>query len=271
MDIMKGKIALLSGLCILCFGIYGYQGKTEANLNIVERVTDKADAKSIQNKPASVTKKQIKSKPAGTVLTTQEIKVIGKEKLFYSSKITDSVWKRIYKKSYKKDCVIPKNDLRYIQILYYGFDKKSHVGELIVNKKIEKDTIAVFKELYNKKYPIERVELIDNYNAEDEASMTANNTSCFNYRTIKGKKTLSNHSKGLAIDINPLYNPCVRTRNGVTVVEPSAGTVYANRKKQFSYKIDKNDFCYKTFKKYGFTWGGEWNSLKDYQHFEKTA
>ena len=240
---MRRKIVLLSGLCILCFGIYSYQGKAETNINIAEKVTEKADAKLIQDRLSNVTPKQIKLKPAGTTLTKNEIKEIGKNKLFYSTKITDSVWKRIYKKSYKKDCIIPKKDLRYIRILYYGFDKKTHIGELIVNKKIEKDTISIFKELYNAKYPIERVELIDNYNAEDEASMTANNTSCFNYRTIKGKKTLSNHSKGLAIDINPLYNPCVRTRNGVTVVEPSAGTAYANRKKQTSITRYHNWQC----------------------------
>lgn len=270
---MKKIIVLAGGLCILYFGIYGQQNYIKADLKPIEQVSEKIDTKI--KEPVVVTNVQkkslvkYKSKPAGTILTKQEIKEIGIDKLFYSTNITDSVWKRIYKKSYKKDCVIPKDELSYIRILYYGFDKKSHIGELIVNKKIKKDVISVFKELYKKNYPIERVELIDNYSADDETSMAANNSSCFNYRTIKGKKTLSNHSKGLAIDINPLYNPCVRTSNGVTTIEPKQGKKYANRKKKFSYKIDEKDVCYQTFKKYGFSWGGHWKNVKDYQHFEK--
>jgi len=81
---------------------------------------------------------------------------------------------------------------------------------------------------------------------------------------------LSNHSKGLAIDINPLYNPYVKTnKNGKIIISPEKGKKYADRKQSFPYKIDKNDLCYKEFIKHGFIWGGAWKSLKDYQHFEK--
>ena len=100
--------------------------------------------------------------------------------------------------------------------------------------------------------------------------MLHNNTSCFNYRRVAGSKTLSYHSQGKAIDINPLYNPCVkRLHNGSTSVSPKTGRAYSNRSKTFKYKIDHNDLVYKLFKKHGFTWGGDWKSLKDYQHFEK--
>ena len=33
--------------------------------------------------------------------------------------------------------------------------------------------------------------------------------------------------------------------------------------------IKKGDLCYNLFIEHGFTWGGEWKSLKDYQHFQK--
>ena len=184
------------------------------------------------------------------------------------SPISDSVYERIYKKSYKEDCTVPLSDLRYITVSYYGFDHVVHTGELIVNKDIAEKTTAVFRELFDAKYPIEKISLVDDYDADDNASMAANNTSCFNYRTIDGTTTLSNHSKGRAIDINPLYNPYVRTINGKLSVLPENGAEYVDRTGDCPYMIQKGDICYNIFIKYGFTWGGEWNSSKDYQHFE---
>ena len=111
---------------------------------------------------------------------------------------------------------------------------------------------------------------IDDYGANDEKSMAANNTSAFNYRVISGTTKLSNHSYGMAIDINPRINPWVKGNK----VSPANGKVYKQRKtskckgKYKRYMIHKNDTAYKIFKKYGFSWGGEWRSSKDYQHFE---
>jgi hypothetical protein len=100
--------------------------------------------------------------------------------------------------------------------------------------------------------------------------MTANNTSCFCYRKIAGSPRLSKHSLGLAIDINPLQNPCVKRRkDGTLFIQPQAGRQYANRQKNHPYKITKGDLCYRLFLAHGFSWGGNWRSSKDYQHFEK--
>ena len=99
--------------------------------------------------------------------------------------------------------------------------------------------------------------------------MADNNTSCFNYRTVPGKSKLSNHSYGRAIDINPLYNPYVRTKDGKVLVSPQNAEEYADRSADFPYKIDREDLCYQLFTEHGFEWGGAWNSSKDYQHFEK--
>ena len=112
--------------------------------------------------------------------------------------------------------------------------------------------------------------LIDEYDADDERSMQANNTSCFNFRAIAGSTKLSKHSQGLAIDINPLYNPCVKQRkDGRTVVQPATGRKYANRNKRWPYMIVKDDLCYRLFIEHGFKWGGSWRTTKDYQHFER--
>lgn len=189
---------------------------------------------------------------------------------FTAEPISNAVFKRMQGKSYKANCTIPRTELRYIRVLHYGFDGKVKSGELVCHRDIADDLIEIFKELYKAHYPIERIQLIDDYNADDETSMQHNNTSCFNYRRVAGSKTLSYHSRGKAIDINPLYNPCVKRRkDGSMNVQPKAGRAYANRTKTFKYKIDRNDLAYKLFKKHGFTWGGDWRSLKDYQHFEK--
>ena len=189
---------------------------------------------------------------------------------FTAKPISEAVFKRMQGKSYKANCTIPRTELKYIRVLHYGFDGKVKSGELVCHQDIADDLIEIFQELYKAHYPIERIQLIDDYNADDEQSMLHNNTSCFNYRRVAGSKTLSYHSQGKAIDINPLYNPCVkRLRNGSTSVSPKTGRAYSNRSKTFKYKIDHNDLVYKLFKKHGFTWGGDWKSLKDYQHFEK--
>ena len=142
-------------------------------------------------------------------------------------------------------------------------------GELICNVAIAADLLDIFQNLYKAEYPIERIQLIDDYGADDVKSMQANNTSCFNYREIAGTDKLSKHALGLAIDINPLYNPWVKRKNGRLSVSPEEGRPYVDRTREFPYKIDEGDLCYKEFRDHGFTWGGSWKSLKDYQHFEK--
>ena len=188
---------------------------------------------------------------------------------FCQQEITDSIFARIEGKSFKEDCTTRREDLRYLRVLHYNKVGEVLQGELICHKDIADDLLAIFRELYQAKYPIERMVLIDKYDADDEASMRANNTSAFNFRKASGMRTLSKHSIGMAIDINPLYNPLVKHREGRTKVYPSTAVPYIDRTQDFPYKIVKGDLCYRLFKKYGFSWGGDWKSSKDYQHFEK--
>ena len=161
-------------------------------------------------------------------------------------------------------------DLRYVHIIHYDFDGKLAEGELICHNSIAEDLVEIFYDLYASEYQIEKVTLIENYNGDDTASMADNNTSCFNYRMVDGTKSLSRHALGLAIDINPLYNPYIRyDKKGGQTVSPVEGEAYADRTVSFPYKIDPDDLCYRLFTEHGFTWGGNWNSSKDYQHFQK--
>lgn len=206
---------------------------------------------------------------AGSAVSPGSVERFGEDNCFSINLINDAISARIYGKSFKENCTTPRSELRYLKVLHYNLDGAVLLGEMICNKAISDDLIAIFKTLYKARYPIERMVLIDEYDADDERSMKANNSSGFNFRFVSGTTRLSNHSQGMAVDINPLYNPYVKVREGRILVEPEAGRRYADRNRNFPYKIDTSDLCYKEFLKHNFIWGGSWESLKDYQHFEK--
>ena len=183
--------------------------------------------------------------------------------------LSDALFSRMAGKSFPEGCTVPRSDLRLLTVLHCDANGTTLQGQLVCNKTIAPDLLNIFRRLYEARYPIERMKLIDDYDADDERSMTANNTSCFCFRPISGSKRLSKHAQGLAIDINPLYNPCVKTKDGKTVVQPAAGKRYADRSKKSPYKLKRGDLCHRLFMEHGFRWGGDWNSLKDYQHFER--
>lgn len=187
---------------------------------------------------------------------------------FYIEEIDDAIFARINGKSYKEDCPIPIEDLRYIHLLHKDLNGDVHEGEMIVNAYIAEDVVEIFKELYEASYPIEKIRLVDEYGADDELSMEDNNSSAFNYRSMAGSTKISKHGLGMAIDINTLYNPYVKDTANGRLIEPVTAGEYAERERDFSYKITQNDAAYRAFTEHGFEWGGDWNSLKDYQHFE---
>jgi hypothetical protein len=204
------------------------------------------------------TKKEKENKTTEENTTVENI-----DEYFYKVDITDDIFNRINGISFKENDIIKREDLCLVKIKHYNFLGQAMDGELIVNQDISEDIIYIFKELYKAKYPLEKVSLVDNYNAEDELSMEDNNTSAFNFRYIFGTNTLSKHSYGRAIDINPKYNPCISIRDGVSTIEPVNGIM------DTEYMIKKNDLCYNLFISRGFEWGGDWENPKDYQHFEK--
>ena len=191
---------------------------------------------------------------------------------FYYEPLSESIKKKITGISYPEtNCTVPYEDLNYVKLLYVDFDGEVQTGELICNKAIAQDMVEIFYELYRNDYRIERIRLIDEYGGDDTLSMLDNNTSCFNYRVVDGTTTLSKHALGCAIDINPFYNPYVvfnKNGSGETYISPKGSEIYADRSQNFPYKIDESDLCYKLFTQHGFTWGGNWNSTKDYQHFQ---
>ena len=217
--------------------------------------------------PPPLTAEDVFAMDAGTVLTPEQVEEVGVDQLFRSMKIPDSVFARMDGVSYGEGCVVPRKRLRYLRVLHTGFDGETHIGELVCNKALAQDFVEVFRELYDNAYPIEKMVLVDNYGGNDELSMEDNNTSCFNFRPVPGSDHLSQHAYGRAIDINPLYNPYI-TASGYS---PGNAGDYVDRSGDTPYKIDENDLCYRLFTQRGYTWGGSWNSVKDYQHFQMKA
>lgn len=206
---------------------------------------------------------------AGETVTLAQVEQYGINKCFAEEPISDTIFARMYGKSYKAQCTIPRSELRYIRVLHITENGEIRLGEMVANKAISEDLVAIFKELFVAEYPIEKMVLVDNYNADDNASMRDNNSSAFNYREIPTGGRLSAHSRGMAVDINPLYNPYVKQLSDRVIIAPIEGSEYVERSGAFSYKIEDDDICCRLFKQYGFEWGGDYKTIKDYQHFEK--
>jgi peptidoglycan LD-endopeptidase CwlK len=161
-----------------------------------------------------------------------------------------------------------KEKQRLVEVLYYSFDGKIHQGQLVIDIRLIEDIREVFRVALENKFPVASVIPVSSdrflkngkWN-EDDQSMLANNTSAFNYRTVTGGKSLSKHAYGFAIDINPVQNPYIK---GSIVLPP--GAVY-DTTKPGTLACDSS--VVRTFIRLGWTWGGNWESLKDYQHFEK--
>ena len=207
----------------------------------------------------------------GAIVSDEAVKAYSLDSCFRSFPISDALFKRMQGKSYKTNCTMPRSSLRYLRVLHRNVEGKTQLGEMVCNQSIAADLLSIFRQLYQQGYKIERMVLIDDYDADDEISMRANNTSCFNFRLVSGTTKLSKHSQGLAIDVNPLYNPYLHLNNGK--VEPATGKPYAHIRANLRNIpvpiIDTNDLCYRLFIQHGFRWGGAWRTVKDYQHFEK--
>ncbi len=163
-----------------------------------------------------------------------------------------------------------KKDQRLVEVLYYSFDGKVHKGQVVIDYRLVRDIDEVFRVALEERFPVNSAIPISHdrffskgkWN-EDDQSMMANNTSAFNYRCATGSKKLSMHAYGFAIDINPVQNPYIK---GDIVLPP--GAVYDISKRG---TLARDGKIVRTFLRLGWTWGGDWTSLKDYMHFEKAS
>jgi len=169
--------------------------------------------------------------------------------------------------SWKEGCPVALEDLRYLRLSFVDFAGAVQEGELVVAADVAEAIVGVFRTLFEAGFPIERMQLVDDFAADDDLSMAANNTSAFNCRAVTGGTGYSQHSYGNAIDISPIQNPYVRVRDTGTLILPPEGAAFADRSDVRPGMIVAGDVVTAAFASIGWVWGGDWTSLKDYQHF----
>lgn len=171
--------------------------------------------------------------------------------------------------SYRPGCPVGPEQLRRVRLRYWGFDGRSHLGVLVVNARAVRDVTAVFRRLYEARFPIRRMRPIDAYRGSDPRSMAADNTSAFNcrYAVATGPRRWSVHAYGEAIDVNPVENPYLEGGK----VRPSAGAAYLDRARYRPGMAVAAGTLVEAFRRAGWQWGGRWTGSPDYQHFSKTG
>jgi hypothetical protein len=187
----------------------------------------------------------------------------------HSEPIRGHVKERMVGSSWHRGCPVGLGDLRLLRVTYWGFDDRAHNGRLVVNKRFDDQIIAVMTRLYHLRYPIRRMQLVDQYGADDDRSTAADNTSAFNCRFVAGTNHWSMHAYGEAIDINPVENPYVSG----SYFTPPNGKPYVDRSRHAPGMIHAGDKVFKAFaKKAGWEWLGDGpQTIRDYQHFSSTG
>lgn len=185
--------------------------------------------------------------------------------------IPDSVWSQMQGRSWHANLPCPAREkLALLQIPYIDFNGKRDIGDMVIARSAVEPVLAAFAQIYRSGFRINNMQLVSAYDGDDNRSMAANNTSAFNCRLTSSGKRLSQHSYGLAIDINPVQNPYVRKGS----VQPAAGAAFDSPKERVHPRpglITKNGPVTKVFTAIGWHWGGAWRYSKDYQHFSQSG
>ncbi len=180
--------------------------------------------------------------------------------------ISDAVRKRMGD-TYRPGCPVPLRDLRYLTLTFRGFDRKVHTGELVVNASVAPGVVRAFRALFSQGFPLEQMQLPTTADVNAPPTGDGNDTAGFVCRAVRGQKVFSAHAYGLAIDLNPFQNPYVKG----DLVLPELASAYTDRGWVRRGMFEPGSSAVRAFTREGFTWGGTFRSLKDYQHMSATG
>jgi hypothetical protein len=183
------------------------------------------------------------------------------------SRIDAAQAKRMTGVSWRPGCPVHLRDLRLLTLSHRRFDGKTRLGRLIVHEDVASELVDVFRTLYRAGFPIRRMVPVDAYGASDFRSIEADNTSAFNCRYVDGTTRWSEHAYGRAIDVNPIENPYVS--GGRT--SHRASVTYVDRTRRRPGMAVEGGALVRAFDSIGWSWGGRWTSVKDYQHFSASG
>ena len=169
--------------------------------------------------------------------------------------------------SWERGCPVGLRRMRYLQVTFWGFDRRRHVGELIVHEDHARGIAQVFGKLYDARFPIEQMTLPTSVERDPTPSGDGNGTGAMACRATVGQTFWSAHALGQAIDINPFQNPY--ERDGLVI--PERARAYLDRGWHRPGMIQPGSVVVRAFRDIGWSWGGDWRTLKDYQHFSATG
>ena len=184
------------------------------------------------------------------------------------SPIGSDLQKTMTGRSWRPGCPVGFSDLRLVTAKHWGFDGRVRTGRLVVHRTVAKPVVRVLQRLYDGRFPIRRMRLIDAYGGSDFRSIEADNTSAFNCRRVEGTTRWSMHAYGLAIDVNPIENPYVFAGGRVA---HRASRPYVDRTRIRPGMAYRGGTPVNAFAAIGWSWGGAWSGAKDYQHFSSTG
>lgn len=186
----------------------------------------------------------------------------------FASRVTDPAPASVIRRStWVPGCPVPAARLAWIRLTFWGFDHRRHTGELLVNSSATADLIQVFRTLYDARYPIEEMRISTRAELDAPPTGDGNNTGVFACRPTTGGTSFSQHAYGLAIDIDPFQNPYLKG----DVVLPELAESYLDRDRVRAGMILEDDLVVRAFARIGWEWGGNWRTLKDYQHFSSNG
>ena len=170
--------------------------------------------------------------------------------------------------SWRPGCPVELDELRLVRASHWGFDGRVRTGRIVVHRDVARDVATVLRRLYAARFPIRRIVPVDAYGASDFRSIEADNTSAFNCRPVEGTSRWSEHAYGRAIDLNPIENPYVDS-DGTSSHRASAP--YLSRTRYRAGMAVEGGVVVRAFASVGWSWGGRWSGVKDYQHFSASG
>ncbi|MBM0124947.1 M15 family metallopeptidase [Pimelobacter simplex] len=180
--------------------------------------------------------------------------------------VTDAIRARMGE-TWSPACPVALADLAYVTVSFRGFDGLAHTGELVLAASEAEDVVSVFRALFAAGYPIEEMRLPTTADLDAPPTGDGNDTAALVCRAARGQTSWSAHAYGLAIDVNPFLNPYHKG----DVVLPERASAYLDRTRTQPGIIHAGDVVVREFARIGWSWGGSWSSLKDYQHFTATG
>ena len=169
--------------------------------------------------------------------------------------------------TWRTECPVTLDELRYLTLAHWGFDGELHTGELIVNAAVADDIVGVFQQLFDARFPIEQMRVIAADELDEPPTGDGNDTTSFVCRPAVGSTNWSQHAYGLADDINPFHNPYQKG----DLVLPELASYYLDRTLALPGMISDGDVVARAFFEFGWGWGGNWRSLDDYMHFSQNG